>query len=178
MKRLIPLTLVLLAFTAGVASAGSVGVGAFAGVSIPVIQDDVAQGPIFGLRAPVKLVPLVTVEPYFASSSLGDKEQDIAGFTYSREGFDETAFGLNALLTMGGPVQFYPFVGIGSTKLERTGTDLSLTTYNFGLGLGLNPAPKIAIHIRGELQMAVDGETSRKFANVTAGASYALFSMP
>lgn len=178
MKRLIALTLVALALTAGVASAGGVGVGAFAGVSIPVLQDDVGQGTLFGLRAPVKLVPLVTLEPYFASSSLGDKDEDIAGFTYTREGFDETAFGLNALLTMGGPVQFYPFAGIGSTKLERTGADLSLTTYNVGLGLGLNPAPKVSIHIRGELQMAVDGDTSRKFANVTAGASYALFSIP
>ncbi len=178
MKRLIVLSLALLAVTAGVASAGSVGVGVFAGTSIPVLQDDVAQGTLFGLRAPVKLVPLVTVEPYYASSALGDKDQDIAGITYTREGFDETAYGLNALLTMGGPVQFYPFAGIGSTQLKRTGNDLTLTTYNFGLGLGISPMPKLTLHIRGELQMAVDGEASRKFANVTAGASYALFSMP
>lgn len=178
MKRLIALTLVLLALTAGVASAASVGVGAFAGTSIPVLQDDVAQGTIFGLRVPVKLIPLVTVEPYYASSALGDKDLDIGGITYTREGFDETAFGLNAMLTMGGPVQFYPLVGIGSTKLERSAADLSLTTYNFGLGLGISPMPKLTLHVRGELQMAVDGEASRKFTNITAGASYALFSMP
>lgn len=178
MKRLLALSLALLASTAGLASAAGVGVGAFAGVSIPVLQDDVGQGTLFGLRAPVKLVPLVTVEPYFASSSLGDKDETIAGLSYTREGFDETAFGLNAMLTVGGPVQFYPLVGIGQTKLERTGTDLSLTTYNLGLGLGLAPMPKLTVHVRGELQMAVDGETSRKFGNVTVGASYALFSMP
>ena len=126
----------------------------------------------------MKLVPLVTVEPYYASSSLGDKDVTIADITYTREGFDETAYGLNALLTMGGPVQFYPFAGIGSTNLKRTGNDLTLTTYNFGLGLGISPMPKLTLHIRGEMQMAVDGEASRKFANVTAGASYALFSMP
>ncbi len=178
MKRLLVLSLALLATMAGTASAGSIGVGAFAGVSVPVLQDDVGQGTMFGLRAPVKLVPLVTVEPYFASSSLGDKDETVAGLTYTREGFDETAFGLNAMLTFGGPVQFYPFAGLGQTKLERTGSDLSLTTYNAGLGLGISPAPKISIHIRGELQMAVDGDTSRKFGNVTVGASYALFSMP
>jgi len=178
MKRTLALMLVLLAASAGAASAGSIGVGAFTGMSFPLVQEDVSQGATFGLRFPVKLVPLVTLEPYWASSSLGDKDQDIGGFTYTREGFDETAYGLNAMLTMGGPVQFYPFAGIGSTKLERTGSDLSLTTYNAGFGLGIAPAPKLTLHLRGEFQMAVDGEASRKFGNVTVGASYALFSMP
>lgn len=178
MKRLIALTLALLAVTAGVASAGSVGVGAFAGVSIPVLQDDVGQGSIFGLRAPVKLIPLVTVEPYYASSSLGDKDVTVGSLTYTTQGPDETAFGVNALLTMGGPVQFYPFAGLGSTKLDFANSSKTLTTYNFGLGLGIAPVPKLAVHIRGEMQMAVDGQASRKFANVTVGASYALFSMP
>jgi hypothetical protein len=178
MKRLLALTLVLLAVSAGASSAASIGVGPFAGMSIPILQDDVDNGTMFGLRAPVKLVPLVTVEPYYASSSLGDKDVTIAGIGYTREGFDEKAYGLNAMLTLGGPVQFYPLVGIGQTKLERAGTDLSLTTYNAGLGLGISPMPKLTIHIRGELQMAVDGGASRKFGNATIGASYALFSMP
>jgi hypothetical protein len=178
MKRLLALSLVLLAVTAGVASAGSISVGAFAGMSFPVLQEDVSQGTMFGLRAPVKLVPLVTVEPYWASSSLGDKDVTVAGITYTREGFDETAFGLNAMLTMGGPVQFYPLVGIGQTKLKRSASDLSLTTYSAGFGLGISPMPKLTVHLRGELQMAVDSGTSRKFGNATLGASYALFSMP
>jgi hypothetical protein len=178
MKRLLALTLVLLAVPAGVANAGSIGLGAFAGMSIPLLQEDVDQGTMFGLRAPVKLIPLVTVEPYYASSSLGDKDVTVAGFTYTREGFDEKAFGLNAMLTMGGPVSFYPFAGLGQTKLERPGSDLSLTTYNVGFGLGFSPVPKVSVHIRGELQMAVDSGASRKFGNATIGASYALFSMP
>lgn len=178
MKRAIALSLALLACSAGVASAGSIGAGAFAGMSFPVVQEDVSQGATFGLRFPVKLVPLFTAEPYFASSSLGDKDVEVGGLTYTREGFDATAFGLNAMLTMGGPVQFYPFVGIGSTKLERSGADDSFTTYNAGLGLGLAPMPKLSVHLRGEMQVVVDGEASRKFANVTLGASYALFSMP
>lgn len=178
MKRTFALVLVLLAATVGAARAGSIGVGAFTGMSFPILQEDVSQGAMFGLRFPVKLVPFVTLEPYWASGSLGDKDEDVGGITYTREGFDETAWGLNAMLTMGGPVQFYPFAGIGSTKLERSGSDLSLTTYNAGFGLGISPAPKLTLHLRGEFQMAVDGEASRKFGNATIGASYALFSMP
>lgn len=178
MKRLLALTIALLAAPAGDARAVSIGIGAFGGMSFPVVQEDVSQGGLFGLRVPVKLVPLFTAEPYFASGSLGDKDETIGGITYTREGFDETAFGLNAMLTTGGPVQFYPYAGIGSTRLERSGTDASLTTYNVGLGLGLSPVPRVSVHLRGELQMAVDGDASRKFGNVTLGASYALFSLP
>lgn len=178
MKRVILAACLAVALAGTSAQAGSIGVGAFGGLSIPIVQSDVAQGSMFGLRVPIKLVPLLTVEPYYASSALGDAEEDILGTTYTREGFDGTAYGANLMLTMGGPLSFYPFAGIGQTKLERTGSDLSLTTYNFGLGLGISPAPKVSIHIRGELAAAVDGEASRKFANATVGVSYALFSAP
>lgn len=178
MKRLLAIVLALLATTAGTAGAGGIGLGAYGGMSFPLVQEDVSQGSLMGLRIPVTVVPLLTVEPYWASSSLGDKDQTVGDFTYTREGFDESAFGVNAMLTTGGPVQFYPFVGIGRTKLERSGYDASLTTYNAGFGVGFAPVPKLSVHVRGEFQMAVDGEASRKFGNVTLGASYALFSLP
>lgn len=183
MRRLLILALAGLALaalpiTAGVARAGSIGLGVYGGESIPVLQDDVDKGTLYGVRVPVKLVPLLTAEPFYASSNLGDKTVDIAGVTYTRSGFDETAYGLNVQLSMGGPVQFYPYAGIGSTKLKRTGTESTFTTYDFGMGLGFNVVPKISLNLRGELQAVVDGATSRKFANVTLGASYSLFSMP
>ena len=158
--------------------AASIEISPYGGLSIPVVQDDQTQGTVFGLRAPVKLIPLLTVEPYYAQGSLGDKSVDVAGLSYTREGYDETGYGANVLLTMGGPVSFYPFAGVGQSTLKRTGEDKSWTTYNAGLGLGLSPLPKLSVHVRGELQMAVDGQVSRKFANVTAGVSYALFSIP
>ncbi len=179
MKRVISAACLAVALASTSAHAGNIGVGAFAGLSYPVLQSDVAQGSMYGIRVPIKLVPLVAVEPYYSSSALGDAEEDVLGLTYTREGFDGTAFGANVMLTMGGPIQFYPFAGIGQTKLKRTGTEeLSLTTYNFGLGLGISPAPKFTIHIRGELAAAVDGEASRKFGNGSVGLSYALFSAP
>lgn len=150
MRRIIALALVMLALGASIACAGSIGLGAFAGLSKPVLQDDVDQGTLLGLRAPVSLVPLVTVEPYYASSNLGDKTTTVANLSYTRAGFEEKAFGANVLLTMGGPVQFYPYVGLGSTSLKRPGFDSSFKTYNFGLGLGISPMPKLTIHIRGE----------------------------
>jgi hypothetical protein len=168
-----------LALTVGAARAGSIGVGMFAGTGVPVVQADEGNGPVFGVRAPVKLVPLFTVEPFYSSQSLGDVTLDISpGVTATREGSEVKSWGLNALLTFGGPVTFYPFAGIGHAHYTRSGQDESSAAYQLGLGLGLSPLPKITIDLRAELQAAVDGSTSRKVGNFTLGASYALFHLP
>jgi opacity protein-like surface antigen len=181
MKRIIPL--VLLALVLGAGAAGAVGLkiggGAFGGLSIPVLQDDSKQGAIYGLRLPMSVLPLLTVEPYWATSSLGDAEETFGDLPYTRDGGKVTAYGVNALLTMGGPVRFYPFVGLASHKLTREATDdLTKTGYNFGLGLGFSVIPRLDVDLRGELNMISLGETSRKFANVTAGVSYHFLSLP
>ena len=178
MKKWWIVAVALLAIAPASAHAASIGLGVFGGYNIPVVQDDVDNGPVYGLRAPVKLIPLVTVEPFYAMSALGDKSLDVGGIEFTRDGFEAKSYGVNAMLTMGGPVQFYPWAGIGSTSLERDGETNSFVTYSGGIGLGFNAVPKVALHVRGGVDVVVDGETSRKFANVTVGASYSLFSMP
>jgi opacity protein-like surface antigen len=179
MRRAMILLLFSLALLPCAAGATSVGVGAFGGMSIPIIQDDNGQGTLFGVRVPVSLLSLVTVEPYFAKTSGGDKDQDIEGTTITRSGIDVSGFGANVLLTFGGKIQLYPYAGIGSYALSRPGSeDQTNTAYTFGLGLGISPMPKLSIHVRGELAAAVDGETSRKWANATVGVSYNIFSTP
>jgi opacity protein-like surface antigen len=179
MRRVLALLLVALVALPGVALAGTIGLGAFGGITIPVVQDDAEQGSVFGLRAPVSLVPLLTVEPYFAKSGLGDTKSTIAGIPYTLDGLDLQSFGANVMLTMGGPISFYPFLGISSNSVKRgSGDSQSFTGYQGGLGLAMSPVPKLSVHLRGELQAIVDGSTSRKFGNVTLGASYSLFSMP
>ena len=164
-----------LAFSASAAHAVGVGVSAFGGMSFPILQDDVGSGSQFGVRVPVKVIPLVTVEPFYASSALGDKTEDFAGLSYTRDGGKMTSFGANVLLTTGGPVSFYPFVGITSQKWTREGSsDLNEAGWNFGLGVGFAPAPKFGVDVRGELNMMTTGDTSRKYANATVGVTYHL----
>ena len=180
MRRIFVTTLVALALSAGVAAAADIGIGAFGGVSIPVLNDLSAQGTQFGARIPVNLLPLLTVEPYYGSSALGDVTETFGGVEYTRDGGDLSAFGVNALFTFGSPLfRLFPFVGLGSYKLERKGAeDVSDVGYNFGLGIGFSPIPKVAFNVRGEFNMIPTDETSQKFANVTAGASYSIFSIP
>ena len=173
--------LALFAF-ASTASAGGIGIGAFAGASVPLVQDDNGQGTLYGVRVPVNVIPLLTVEPYYAKTSGGDKDQEVGGTTYTRSGIDLTSYGANVMLTFGTGFQMYPFAGIGTTKSERTGLDASSSGYNFGLGFAVSPpALKLAFHVRGEMALVKEEdatESARKWANVTVGVSYGLFSFP
>jgi hypothetical protein len=54
------------------AHAVSLGASVFGGASIPIVQDDTGSGSQFGIRIPISVVPLFSVEPYFAHSGLGD----------------------------------------------------------------------------------------------------------
>jgi len=179
MKKLLVLAIAALAVLAGSARAASIGVGVFGGASVPILQDDQDNGTQYGARIPVKLIPLFTVEPFYSSTSLGDKTFDIApGVSVTRDGSDVTSYGVNAMLTLGGPFSIYPFAGIGEAKFKRTGQDEEFTSYHLGLGLGISPIPKLGVDLRAELQAAVDGDVSRKLLNITLGASYSLFSLP
>jgi len=178
MKRLFALTLVLLALPLAAAHAGGIGVGVFGGRSYPVLQDDVGNGTLYGVRVPVKVVPMFALEPYYASSTLSDKVTNIAGIEITNPGFDEKIYGINAMFAMGGPLSFYPLVGYGRTSLQRPGYDRTFTSYNAGFGMSVSPAPKLSLDLRGELQAIVDNGTTRKFGNATVGFTYSLFSMP
>src|SRR5574341_127230 len=183
MKRMpVYLAALALVLCAGSAGAVGIGVGAFGGVGIPIVQDDNGKGSVFGVRVPVSLLPLVTVEPYYLKGSGGDKDQEVGNTTITREGIDVSGFGANVMLTFGGGLQLYPYAGIGSYSLERTGLDTSNTAYNFGLGLAIKPPiAKLSVHLRGELNAVLeegDSDSSRKWANVTVGVSYGLFDFP
>ena len=178
MKRFIALVLVLMALPCGVVRAGGIGVGVFGGRSYPVLQQDAGNGTLVGVRAPVHIVPFAALEPYYASTSLSDKVTSVAGVDYRRQGFDEKVYGVNAMFAAGGPLSFYPLVGVGKTSLTRAGFDRSFTSYNVGFGLGISPVPKLSVDLRAELQAVVDGQTTRKFGNATAGVSYSLFGLP
>lgn len=166
---------------AGPARAGTIDIGGavFGGMSFPVLQDDQGQGSLFGARIPVRLLPLLTVEPFYSASALGDKTIETSpGFSVTREGSDVTTYGVNVLFPFGTKTLLYPYLGIGSARFQRTGEDETFTSFDVGLGLGITLIPKLTLDLRGELQAASTGDTSRKLANVTLGATYSIFATP
>jgi opacity protein-like surface antigen len=181
MRRILVAAGLALILLPGWAGAAEIGIGAFGGASVPILNDLSKQGSTFGVRVPVSLVPFLTLEPFYAASALGDVSEDFGtSVTYKRDGGDVKAFGVSALLPFGSPMfKLYPFAGVGSYKITRNGAeDLTKTGYNFGLGLGISPIPKLTVHVRGEMSMVATDQTSQKFANITGGLSYSLISVP
>jgi hypothetical protein len=179
MKKRTILCVLALAVIPAAAWAGGIGIGGFGGASIPILQDNASQGTMYGVRVPVSIIPFLGFEPFYAKSTLGDKDQTFAGITYKRDGGEVTAYGANVMLATGGPLSFYPFAGVGKSTIKQTGSaDVEETAYDFGLGLGLSPIKKFTIHVRGELDAVVTGDTSRKYGNITAGVTFMLFSIP
>jgi len=180
MKKTATLLLLALSLGAAAAHATSIGAEVYGGLSIPIVQDDSDQGSQFGVRLPVHVVPLLCVEPYFASSQLGDKTLTIGNVSYTRDGGKLTGYGVNARIGgAGAGLSFFPYVGIGSYTLKKAGlSDETDVGYNFGLGMQLTPMPKFGITLRGELNAIPIHEASRKYGNVTLGASYDFLSLP
>lgn len=166
----------------GGARAISVGAGIFVGPTFPIAQDDNGNGVQYGLRLPVHVIPLLTVEPFYAHSNLGDVTETFNGLEYTRSGHDIDTFG--ATLALGGVglaagMPFYPYASISSNKLTRDGSeDVTETGYEFGLGLGISLPPGISLGVRGGAALITTGDTSRKYINVNAGISTKIFGLP
>src|SRR5262249_25287875 len=144
MKPRILAAVFALALVPAVAAAGSVGIGAFGGASLPILYDPASIGGQAGVRVPVNLLPLLTIEPDYAQSRLGDTNDTFGGQPYTRSGPELYSFGGNAMFKFGEGAKFYPIVGIGSTKIEQEGAeDITDTCLNFGLGFGFSPVTKL-----------------------------------
>ncbi len=182
MRAGVALCLAALLLTAGAAWAVDVGIGVFGGPSYPALMQDSGRGSTFGVRVPVDLGVFFTLEPYFQSYKMGEGKRTLDdGTVFTRAAFDGTSFGANVILgsPMGTGFKFFPYGGIGTTKLTRPASvDLSEVSYMFGLGLGAGFTPKISLIARGDFNMVKTGDTSRKMVNATVGLTYNLFSSP
>lgn len=182
MKKRVLIGMLALMLAPGLARAVTIGGAVFGGTSIPIVQDDNGSGSQFGVRVPVNFVPLITVEPYFAQTNGGSTSYTAAGASYSRDGIDMKSFGANVLFEFGTGFRMFPFAGIGSNHLTRSGLDQTETGYDFGLGFGFNlPLAGLGADVRGAVNVVTDpasSDASRKWGEITVGVSYAIFHMP
>jgi hypothetical protein len=174
----------LLAFSAGAtgtANATAVGAELFGGVSIPVVQDDNNTGPQYGLRVPITLPAIFTIEPYYARSQGGETKITLGGTEYTRSGFDVNTWGANLILGSAGktPFSIFPYAGLNTNRFSRTGSaNFNDVGFNVGLGLGIGIIEKLWIDARGEGNIVVTEDTSRKYVNVNVGVGYNFYVKP
>ena len=157
------------------ASAAGIGVGAFGGLSIPVIQEDQGNGTVFGVRGRLKLIPGFTLEPVLAFNQFGDAETDFG----TRKGSKVTYYGVDLILGgMGAPVgpRFYLLGGAAFYSFSRD-YDEDVTRFGVagGLGIEIGLGKTLGLDFRGKFHLVtLDGGGSRKMVNITAGINYYL----
>ncbi len=178
MKKAVILVILLLLMCPLVAaqSAVKLGAGVFGGLDMPVGQDDQAKGTVFGIRARIKAIPIITFEPKLAFTSFGEPDSDI--LTLGLDGSKLTAYGVDA--TIGAPFggkgfAMFGVVGAGFYKMKRDQTFQDDTNLGWlaGLGFSIGFSPFISGDVRGTAHVIpYDDGGSKKSVSATAGLNY------
>ena len=169
--------LTLLATPAVFSQTPKFAVGASAGLAIPIVQADQAEGTVYGFRLRYQMLPSLAFEPNVYFSQYGDPTSDIIDLGI--EGSKVTAYGVDVILgsRVGsvGPSSFF-FAGIG--YYEQTNETLEQVFepegkrlgYSAGLGFAMGLTPMIDIEARGRLHLVPSkGGGSTKSASILGG---------
>ncbi len=179
MKKIVCLSLVVL-FLMGISSvayAGKFSLGGFVGLNIPIAQEDMGNGILYGAKGRILLLPFLGVDPNFVFSQYGDKEHNVRGKTETREGGDITSFGADLVFgTFSGfsKVRFYGLLGINSNTLKREKIpDQTRLGLSFGTGIEFLPTDVFSIEVRARVHtISLDGGGGRDNLELTAGLNY------
>jgi len=174
------LTFFLVFAGATVISAGPIGVGAFGGANIPVVQEDQSTGTAFGLCGQIKLIPALVAEGNITFSKFGETTIDIGSIDNTIDGSKVNSYGIDLLLGggTGGTPGFRPY-GVFGAAFYNTSRDFDESTtdlgWSAGFGFEINPAPQFGLDFRGKvIVIGSEGGGSKKSAMVTAGFLYYL----
>ncbi|MEJ2722238.1 MAG: hypothetical protein P8181_14050 [bacterium] len=181
--RLNVLVVVILLLSA--TSAGAIvdlSIGAYGGMDIPVVNDEIKNGPLFGLQGRVGFLSFLAAGAYYRSSSYGDMdgtffEGDPDEFTSSISGGNANSFGVDAYFgrvsgTSG--LNFYLYGSISSYRWSRDDReDISKAAYGVGLGAEVVLPFKLGIEGRGVFRVVpTDNSGSLKSVLWFIGANY------
>jgi hypothetical protein len=150
--------------------------GVFGVYGLPVIQDNVAAGPLYGVKARADLMGPVGAEVSFTSFPSGDVTMKTQLGDMTTKGFGQSVIAADLILQTTGPSGFgiYFLGGIGSYSLKKDfAEDISRVGFNGGLGVEFRSNSGIAVDICGRLHaMPYENGGSHKFAALQAGVNY------
>jgi hypothetical protein len=179
MKRLVCLIIMLLflASASSVGAASKFSIGVFAGLNMPIQQEDMGNGTLFGAKGRITLMPFFGVEPNLVFSKYGDKDHDVDGTTMTRKGGEVNSFGVDGVFgNFSGfsQVRFYGLVGINSNTVKRDGlSDQTRLGVSLGTGMEFLPADVFGIEVRARIHsISLDGGGGRNNLELSAGLNY------
>jgi hypothetical protein len=177
MRIMIPVIVLLMILTSiSFGQDAKFGVGGFAGLNMPAVMDDQANGTVFGFKARINIIPLITAEPNITFGKWGEPDP-IDGFDLGIDGSKINSYGVDATIgNKPGVIGFKPYGVLGaaiySIKNDDTGFDESKLGWSAGLGFGFGFSPQFDLDIRGKANIALQENGSKKAIYVTAGINY------
>jgi hypothetical protein len=164
------------------------GVEAFGGWDMPVIQEDIASGPLFGLSVRGHLLAFLHGQLLFSSTSQGDEDKSVtpfgeASFTETLTGGTLTSIGARVLFAGKNPAPIWPygFIGISTNNFapgERDKETLLGTSWGGGVAFSVYRDLVYVDLSTSLLVMPIaDNKASRKKWQTSLGLMY-LFHIP
>lgn len=145
---------------------GDIAVGPFYGMTIPIVNDQVKSGSLFGVQGRVSLIPMLSIGAHFHSRTFGNPsytffEGTPNETTMETDGGKVSSLGVDAFLgkTGGGTGMNFYFMGsFGTYKWTRDNQeDQSKTAFAIGPGLEFVLPMKIGIEGRAMFEVASTG---------------------
>jgi len=161
-SKLLVLLILLLAAPASFAI-GDIAIGPYYGMVMPIGNDAVKSGMMYGAQAKVSLIPILSIGAHYSSRSYGNPtiDSEILG-ELEIDGGDVTSMGLDAFLGKTGGMtgmNIYFSGSYGTFKWKRDSfEDISKSSLAFGPGLEIVLPMKIGIEGRAMFEVASTGE--------------------
>jgi len=182
-RRALVVALVALALTAPPAGASRVrpspvklALGVYGVYGIPVQQQDVGQGPLYGARLKMTFLGALGLEGFYTSFQEGDVAFSTSVGSQTIKGGSQVIYGGNLILGSTAPSGLCPYLtgGVGDYTLAKPArATLHCRGFNGGVGLELRSLPGLAIDLSGRLHVALPAPGgARKFVAVQAGINY------
>jgi hypothetical protein len=161
MKSKVAILLIVLTMASTALAIGDISIGPFYGMSIPIANDNIKSGGMFGVQAKFAPAPFFAAGLHFQSRKFGDPSQTLFYGSDTNDGGKVSSFGMDAYIgkTSGIGPNFYFMASFGSYKWKRDNMeDISKMAYAFGPGMEIVLPMKLGIEGRGMLEVVPTGD--------------------
>jgi hypothetical protein len=161
MKTKVVILLIVLTMASTAMAIGDISIGPFYGMTIPIANDDIKSGGLFGIQAKFSPAPFFAAGLHFQSRKFGDPSEEFLHGTDTKDGGKLSSFGMDAYIgkTSGIGPNFYFMASFGSYKWKRDNQeDISKMAYAFGPGMEIVLPMNLGIEGRGMLEIVPTGD--------------------
>jgi hypothetical protein len=160
-SKLLVLLILIIAAPASFAI-GDIAVGPYYGMVMPVGNDLVKSGMMYGAQAKLSLIPMLSVGAHYSSRSYGNPTIETSFGDFESDGGSATSMGLDAFLgKTGGMIgaNIYFSGSYGTFKWKRDGfEDISKSSLAFGPGVEIVLPMKIGVEGRAMFEVVSTGD--------------------